>query len=574
MDKIESIVNQYCKDVISGKRIAGQLEKLSVKRYQDDLKEGYKRGLYLDKKAAKKSIEFFKFLKHSKGEFSGQTFELQPWQMFVNWNLFGWKIRELDGKTGKYKRKNLEKDVRRFTYSYIEVARKNGKSTFAAGNGLYLLIADKEPAAEIYCFATKEEQAKKTIFAEAKNMVTKSPFLSKKLKTYTKSIFSNKTLSFFQPLGSDSDTQDGLNTHGGINDEYHAHKSDSMFNVIKSSMGARRNPHIMTITTAGVTIGGACHTERGTCVKILKGILQQDNKFVLIFTLDEKDDWEDKSVWPKANPSIDVIPTLKKFLLNEYIDAKNNPSRTNNFKTKNLNIWCSSEQDFISDENWMKCDQYPILLEELKGRPCHVGIDLAKRVDLNAMICVFTDKIPNDIFGMFWIPQSKVEESRDEVNYEAWSQQRFVSILGDKNIDMDAEAEEMVNILSHFDVQSIQIDPAYIEFGVGLKLSNAGLELTGFRQGFISMTPPIEALEAGILNKEFNHGGNPVLRWNNSNVALWSDPAGNRKIHKAKSKGRVDGMVALVMAIGGKMEAENQEDINDYYKKKHENDEK
>jgi len=559
---IRGIVHKYCDDILSGKIPSCELTKLSIKRYLEDLRTGKDRGIYHDAEAAEKSIRFFSFLRHYKGEFAGRTFELQPWQMFVNWNIFGWKIQQ-------GKRKSSD-DPRRFNYSYIEVARKNGKSAFAAGNGIYFLDADGENAAEVYSFATKEDQAR-LVFTDAKNMIKISPLLQESITCYTKSIFNESTFSFWKPLGSDSNTQDGLNCHAGINDEYHAHKDDSMMNVMKSSMGARRNPHILTITTAGTTIGGACHNERAVCVKILKGILQQDNKFVIIYTLDEGDNWEDEKSWLKANPSIKAIPSLKKFLADEYLDAKNNPSRINNFKTKNLNIWCSSEIDYISDENWMKCNQYPIKLEDLKGRPCHVGIDLAKRVDINAMICLFTDKKPIDLYCMFWIPESKLQGNPDDIDYQAWYQQGFLSVVGNENINMDKEAQEMYDLLSNFDVKSIGIDTAYIEFGVGQKLTEMGLELTGFRQGYISMTPPINELEALVMEKEINHGGNPVLRWMNSNVVLWTDPAGNRKIHKGKSKGKVDGMVAAVMAVGEYLAHLFEDDINDYYRKRMQN---
>lgn len=563
----EKIVLNYCEDVLTGKIIAGELQKLSIKRYFSDLEHGKERGIYFDKPSAIHAIKFFSFLKHSKGEFAGQSFELLPWQMFCNWNIFGWKIEENT-------KKNQNNDPRRFNYSYIEVARKNGKSTFAAGNGLYMMDADGEPAAEVYCFATKEDQAKKTIFTEAKNMVIKSPILNSRIKCYMKSIFNESTLSFFQPLGSDSDTQDGLNTHGGINDEYHAHKDDGMMNVIKSSMGARRSPHIMTITTAGINLESACYRERDTCVKILKGILEQDNKFVMIFTLDEdqkgetKDDWQDENLWFKSNPSMNAIPTLKKFLKNEYIDAINNPSRVTNFKTKNLNIWCNSQISYISDEDWMKCNHYPVKLEDLKGRPCHVGIDLAKRVDINSMVCIFKDRIPYDVFCMFWIPSAKLSNNPDDVDYQNWYSQGLISVIEGQSIDMEKEADEMYSILSQFDVQSIGIDTAYLEFGVGPKLTDRGLTLTAFRQGFISMGPPVNELEALVMNQELNHGGNPVLRWMNSNVVIAVDPAGNRKIHKGKSKKKVDGMVSLVMAVGEMMGNNETEDINEYYQKR------
>ena len=539
---------KYIKDVLSGKVITCKYVKLAVNRHLKDLQDCKKKGIYFDEKDGLRAIEFSKFVNHTKGEWGGRKLELEPWQAFCDYVIFGWKNN--DG-------------TRRFNYAYIEVARKNGKSTWAAKNGIYFLDADNESAAEIYCFATKEDQAKKTIFAEAKNMVKKSSFLSKRLFTYTKSIFSEITLSSFQPLGSDSDTQDGLNTHAGICDEYHAHKTDGMYNVIKSSMGSRLNPMMWTITTAGFNIESPCYHERETCIKILEGIIEQDNKFAIIYTLDEGDNWQDQKNWIKANPNFGVS-VYPKYLQNEYKDSINNPTRKNNFKTKHLNIWVKQTEDFISDEDWMKCafskEQSSIFWNKCKGRICHGGLDIAKRVDLNAFSLLFTDKIPFDLYTWFWIPESKVEENKDKVNYEKWSNEGWIKIMKGNTVNMEELALNILNIIRQVNIfkfqkdnemiHSIGCDPAYMELGVTKKLGDEGIKMNAFRQGFISMGPPTAEFEAHILEKKINHNGNPVLRWNNSNVVIRRDPAGNMKVDKEKSSEKVDGIVSSIMALG------------------------
>lgn len=555
MDKAE----KYISDVISGKILTCKYVKLAVERHLQDLKNCKEKGIYFDKEAGLRAIKFCRFVNHTKGEWGGKSLELEGWQAFCDYVIFGWKNN--DG-------------TRRFNYAYIEVARKNGKSTWASKNALYFLDADNEPAAEVYCFATKEEQAKKTIFAEAKNMVKKSPFLSRRLNTYAKSIFSDITLSFFQPLGSDSDTQDGLNTHAGICDEYHAHKDDSMFNVIKSSMGSRLNPMMWTITTAGFNIESACYHERETCIKILEGIIEQDNKFAIIYTLDKDDDWQDQNNWVKANPNLGVS-VYPKYLKNEFKDSINNPTRINNFKTKHLNIWVKQTQDFISDEQWMLCAGEKLLPNEFwntcKGRICHAGLDISKRIDLNAFSLLFTDKLPFDLYTWFWIPESKVEQNRDRVNYQKWADEGWLKILPGEAIDMDILATDIIDIIRQVNIfkfqdkdtqiHSIGCDPAYMEMGVAKKLSDEGIIVNQFRQGFISMGPPTGEFLAHILEQKINHNGNPVLRWNNSNVAIRTDPAGNIKVDKEKSTEKVDGIVASIMALGEYLTFKENESI-------------
>ena len=329
-------------------------------------------------------------------------------------------------------------------------------------------------------------------------------------------------------------------------------------------MGSRLNPMMWTITTAGFNIEYPCYHERETCIKILEGIIEQDNKFAIIYTLDDGDNWRDEKIWIKSNPNYG-ISVYSKYLQNEYKDSVNNSTRINNFKTKHLNIWVRQTEDFISDENWMKCCGQKLsskeFWEKCKGRICHAGLDIAKRIDLNAFSLLFTDKEPFDLYTWFWIPYSKIEQNRDKVNYEKWADEGWIKILPGDTVNMDAMANDIIDIIRQVDIfkfnddkgnqiHSIGCDPAYMNMGVSKKLGDEGINVNAFRQGFISMGAPTSEFEAHILEKKINHNGNPVLRWNNSNVFIRRDPAGNMKVDKDKSSEKVDGIVASIMALG------------------------
>lgn len=552
-----NVAEKYIDDVIKGRIITGKYAYLSVKRHIDDLENHLDKGLYFDKKAANHALKFYPlFLTHTKGrQFAGEKFELSPWEAFIAWVVYGWF--NADG-------------TRRFNYVYIEVARKNGKSTFLSGTGLYMLEADGEPGSEVYSFATKEKQAK-IILSEAMNMVKKSPSLNKRLIVYTANIHSDITFSKFEALGSDSKRQDGLNPHCGLNDEYHEHPDDGMFNVIKSAMGSRENPILFTITTAGTNKSGPCYQERNTCVKILEGILEQENKFAIIYTLDEDDNWEDPKNWIKSNPNLN-ISISEKYLVNEYKDCKNNPSRINNFKTKNLNIWTNTNIMFIKDDDWMKCDFKKLTEKDIIGRECYMGLDLASHVDINALSLYFPDDDINDIFIYFWVPEQKVTDNQDKVDYRLWTDQGYLRTTPGNTIDVDFISNDILNIISKVDCKGFAYDRFKAHHGIiqniakGMNIDmdneNEDSLLSPFGQGFVSMSEPTKTFQELILGQKINHGGNPILRWMNSNVVITTDDAENIKITRRRSSGKVDGMISSVMAIGEWM---TRVDLNSVY---------
>lgn len=541
---------QYIKDVTSGKIKTCETTRLAIERHLTDLETGIDRGLFFDKRAGEKAINFFSKagLKHTKGEFATKTNPLfipEPWQCFILYCLFGWK--NADGS-------------RRFNYAYVEVAKKNGKSTFAAGIAHYCFIADKEPGAEIYTAASNRDQAK-IVFNEAKNMVRNSKELKSLITVYEHSMFVDVTMSTFKPLSSDQDSFEGKNPSCTIFDEYHVQKTNDLFDNIKSAMASRRQPLLFIITTAGKSRTSPCYDYRQMVIEILRGIKEQDNIFGIIYTLDENDEWDDQSVWIKSNPNLN-ISVKQSFLEKELSECKNRESAIINFKTKNLNIWTDSAKGWISDKNWMKCAG-DVTREEMEGQVCYGGLDLAASTDINAFSLFFPKKCK--LLVWFWIPEEKVNKTEDRVDYKLWIRQGYVKTTEGAVIDIDTMSADLLTIIGKYDVKSIAIDPARAYHGIVQNLQKEEITMSLFRQGFLSMDAPTKELERLILSGEIDHGGNPVLRWMNGNVEIRMDPAGNIKIDKSKSSNKVDGMVSTVMAIGEYMTNKDNNLLNEIY---------
>ncbi|GAH39281.1 unnamed protein product, partial [marine sediment metagenome] len=312
----------YMRGVEDGSIPAGRLVRLAVERHVRDLVEGPKRGLHWDRQAAQHAIDFFGFLKHSKGEWAGQPFLLEPWEQWLLWMIFGWK--RADG-------------LRRFRTAYIEVARKNGKTTWGAGLGLYLLVADGEPGAEIYSAATKREQARLS-HGEAVRMVRSSRALSRMVGVVKDNLHIRATASKYEPLGADANTMDGLNVHAAIIDELHAHRNRRVVDVLETATGARRQPLICEITTAGSDQTSICYEHHEYARQILEGTIDDDSWFAYIACLDEEDDWLDEEAWKKANPNLGVSVKLDS-LRRTAQKAKRLPAAQNAFRRLHLNEW-------------------------------------------------------------------------------------------------------------------------------------------------------------------------------------------------------------------------------------------
>lgn len=513
-----------------------ELVELARQRQIRDLRELPKEGYYFDETAASRVCSFFeKNLYHSKGEWAGQLFKLEDWQSIdILRPVFGWM------------RPN---GFRRFRVVYIELPRKNGKSTIFAGLGNYLFIADKEPGAEIYTAATKEEQAK-IIHKEAERMVRRSPALSNIVTVYRKYMEIKETDSTFYPLGADSTTLDGLNTHGALIDELHAHKKRELYDVILTSTGARRQAMMASITTAGFDRNSICYELREYSEKLLRGIIKDESFFCYIATIDEGDDWTDPKSWAKANPNLD-ISIKQDYLENQLKKAIESNAFENTFKRLHLNIWTEQDVRWLSMAAWDECGE-PFDIEELEGRECFAGLDLSSTTDITAAALVFPfeDGTLKTLFK-FWIPDENMRQRahRDRVPYVDWANQGLINATPGNVIDYDRVREDFKSLGEMYDIREIAID-RWNATQLMTQLDGDGFTVVPFGQGYASMSAPTKELEAAILSKKLQHGGNKVARWMASNVAVEMDAAGNIKPSKKVSIERIDGMVALIMAFG------------------------
>jgi phage terminase large subunit-like protein len=556
---LDSVGHNYALDVVTGKIPAAKYVAKACQRYLTDLDTAEERGLEFKPKTAQAYITFFqRAIRHTVGEWDGKPFDPLPWQQFILWNLYGW-FRE-DG-------------TRRFNYAYITVARKNGKTTLMAGCALAALFFDQEKAAEVYFAATKKDQAK-IGFDEAQRMVSISPPLRKHLRAGKHDIKAPTLSARCTYLSSERDTLDGLNIHFAGIDEYHAHPTDGVANVLRSGMQARRNPLHLTITTAGFNRESPCYEMQKTCKEILDGVKHDDAQFALIYELDEDDDWTDSSTWIKANPSLGVAlrPQLLESQLQQAINLGG--SREVEFKTKHLNKWVTASKTWIQDEIWSANERQ----EDLTGRICWGGLDLASVSDMTALVMVYPDGEGYHVRGHYFMPSDTIDNILDREPSHIY--RTFLDLpnfhVTDGNVTDYAAIRRLVSgvmnrpdgqevdgssLMHSYQIEKIAFD-RYNSTQIAIDLVDDGVPLTPFGQGFVSMSSPTKQLEVLVRTGKVWHDGDPVLRWALGNVELKMDPAGNIKADKQKSGGKIDPIVAMVMGIGEHMKTPQETEQN------------
>lgn len=537
---MEFTAEQYINDVRSGKVIACDYIHKAMDRHDRDLVE--KKDFYFfDDSYAKVVIEFFSYLNHYKGKWAGKPLLLTPHQQWCYYLLFGWR-RKSDG-------------LRRFRTYYKEEARKNGKTAEAGAIGLYMMKMDDENAAEVYTIATKEDQAR-ICFDSAKNMYKSSSILKNELNDTVKRIYDISSAAYMSPLGSDSKRNDGFNPHCGIIDEYHEHKDDSMLNVLESGMGAREQPLIYIITTAGFNINGPCYKLRKIAVSILNGQTEDDTFLPIICTLDKEDDWNDPKNWVKANPLLGESVNMD-FLMQRYKKAKNEGgTKEVDFKTKNLNIWTQSSDTWVQDHIWMR-NSHGFDKDDLIGKTCYGGLDLGHSVDLNAFTLFFPDafelkyKKVHGVLRYIWIPEAKVDQYKDDADWLNWVSNDLVFMTKGDFVDHEFITHKIDELRRIYNIKSIAIDPYIARHYVVKVLQDYGITFTELRQGFLSLSNPTKELETLITKGDLEHFNDPVLRWMVSNCEVVRDAAGNIKLTKQNNIGanKIDGVAALVNSI-------------------------
>jgi phage terminase large subunit-like protein len=503
-------------------------------------------GYWFDEAAANRACQFFeRCLTHTKGELAGTPLILDEWERDrVVRPLFGWKRH--DGATA-------EQCTRRYRKLFAFLPRKNGKSTLSAGIALYLLHADREPGAEVYSAAADREQAA-IVFDVARQMVAQSPQLLARTEVFRRSMVHLESASSYKVLSADAFTKHGLNAHGVVVDEVHTQRNRELIDVLTTSVGARRQPVEIYITTAGFDRHSICWELYDYAQRVARGIIHDDAFLPVLFQANAEDDWTDERVWAKANPGLGHSVKLD-YLRAECKKAQEIAAYENTFKRLHLNIWTSQENRWLRVETvWDPCATAVPPLELLKGRKAWLGVDLSTTTDISAVVALVED--PDDpgeydIVPLFFVPGERIllRARRDRVPYDLWRDQgHLVATEGDV-VDYDVVRARIRELGELLDIQEIAID-RWNSTSLQTQLQGDGFTVVQFGQGFASMTAPTKELERMLMLKTLRHGGHPVLRWMADNVAVSQDAAGNIKPDKAKSTERIDGIVALVMAIG------------------------
>ena len=485
-----------------------------------------------DSQAAQDAVRFFeKHLTHSKGELGGKAFLLEPWQKDYIGKLFG----TMDG------------DLRQYRTSLLAIPRKNGKSSLCAGIALKLMF-DGEPGAEIYSCAADREQAR-LVWEMAKVCVENSPQLRSRLKVYRNSIVREDTHTTYKALSSEVFTKHGLSAHGIVFDELHCQPDRELWDVMTTSTGARRQPLCVALTTAGYDRKSICWEIWRYALAVRDGAIKDPTFLPAIYAADPADDWTAESTWRKANPNLGVSVKLDDLRV-RCKRAQDMPTEENTFKRLHLNMWTEQDTRFLQMAHWAQGDKpCPVMLD---GRECFAGLDLATTYDTTCFCLLF--QLDDGTFWSephFWIPEENMRDrvKRDRVPYDQWAKEGKLHLTPGNVTDFDQVRADIVALSKKYNIRQVAID-RWNATQLSTQLQGDGINVLGFGQGYGSMSAPTKALEAAVVGGKLLHGGHPVLAWQASNVAVQQDHAGNIKPSKAKSSERIDGIVALVMALG------------------------
>ncbi len=527
---------------------------------------------YFDRAAADRACDFFpRFLIHTKGEWAGRPFELEEWQKNeIIRPVFGWKRRS-DG-------------LRRYTIVYVEVPRKNGKSQLAAGCALLLLHCDGEAGAEIYSLAADRFQAK-IVFDEAARMCRASGVLASRSEIFRREIFVKSTLSYYRVLSSDVPTKHGLNPHGIVFDELHVQDDRDLWDILRTGRGSRRQPLTFAMTTAGYDKKTLCGEMHDKALAVRDGIARDETFLPVVYGIDEEDDWEDPKIWARVNPNLGVS-IQPAYLKGEYKEAKDSLPFQNTFRRLHLNQWVHQAVRWIDAKKWDECAgalSFEALAETLRGRPCYAGLDLSTVTDLSALVLVFDsslqpwdpkypseaelksnkdlplmpgweygDPVPvYDILSWFWCPSEgiRLRSKKDRVPYDLWRDEGALIATEGDAVDHGAIRKKINDLGEDYFIQQIGVDP-WNAHKLSMELQEEdGFTVVGMTQNFGTMTAPTKELDALYRRRQIRHGGHPVLAWCADNVSLDTDAWDNWKPSKKKSRERIDGIVALVMAL-------------------------
>ena len=546
-DSYTAIARRYAEAVVAGDIPTGRWVRLACQRQLDDLARfkgkgsPYRFNPKLTDRAgrpftpADNICAFIERLPHVKGPLARQPIKMEPWQVFILTTVFGWV--KPDGK-------------RRFRRAYIEVPRGNAKSTLSSGIGLYMLTADGEGGAEIYSLATTRDQAR-IVFGDAQAMARASKGFRSRfgVSVGAHNIHVQATGSKFEALSAEGSTLDGLNIHFGCIDELHAHKTRTVYDVVETATGKRDNSLLWVITTAGSNRAGICYEVRGFVTRLLDGVFADDSQFGIIYGIDEGDDWGDEASLIKANPNwaVSVRPDV---LLPLQAKAMQLPSAVNNFKTKHLNEWVNADTAWMDMRAWERGTEPALDIETFAGRPCWVGLDLASKTDIAALVVLFAHAEIDGgfaVFGRYFLPEETALASGNS-QYEGWMRSGRLTATPGNVIDFGWVEAELLGLASRFAVEAVAFDP-FQATQLSTRMLAEGLPMIEVRPTVLNFSEPMKILEALVLQGKLRHDGDPVLAWMASNVVAHLDAKDNIYPRKERPEQKIDGIVALIMAL-------------------------
>ena len=505
-----------------------------------------------DERKAQRVVRFIEALRHTKGEFHGQPFHLLPWQEKIIRDVFG-TVRDDDPT------------MRQYTTAYIEIPKKNGKSELGAAIALNMLINDDEWKAEVYSCASDRQQAA-IVFDVAVDMVRQSPALMKRVKIIpsTRRMIYQPTGSIYQVLSSEVATKHGLNVSACIFDELHTQPTRALYDVMTQGSGdARKQPLWFLLTTAGTDRNSICWEVHQKALDILEGRKNDPRFYPVLFGLPDEADWTSEENWYRANPSLDHTITIDK-VRDAFRKAQETPADENQFRQLRLNQWVKQSVRWMPMDKWDECggvvDPYA-----LEGRACYAGLDLSSTSDLTALVLVFpptSEDEPYIALPFFWLPEEtlSLRVRRDHVPYDQWAKRGFIQTTEGNVVHYGFIERFICELGERYDIREIAHDRWNATMMVQT-LEDDGFTMVPFGQGFKDMSPPTKELMRIVLEHKLCHGGHPVLRWNMDNAFVRTDPAGNLKLDKEKSTEKVDGAVALVMALDRAMKNQGGDSV-------------
>ena len=531
---------RYANDVLRGKIVAGKWLKLAAQRAVDDraASKGRKDPFHWDRDEAARACAFIEMMPHVEGVWNSATIHLEPWQIFLIGQVFGWRHRDTD--------------LRRYTDVYVEVARKNGKSALTSGIALYCFVYEGEIGPQVRCAATSGDQAR-IVFDVCRKMIQARPDLKTfaGLSVMQHVIHCAANQGTIKPINAKASTQDGLNPHLTVIDELHAHQNRALFDVLKSARGARRNPLSWYITTAGYT-HGVCLQQRDMVCKILERAITGEHYFGLIYTIDDDDNPFDEECWIKANPNLGVSKHWH-IMRSNALDAANSPAEETEFRTKDLNQWLSAASRWLNLAQWDACTDSEVTLDDMEGRDCWIGGDLGESDDLCAVAFVF----PEDdgkwrIFCRHYHPREVVEENQDRTGapYGQWAKEGWLTLTDGAITDLDhIEKDLRETYMPMFNVRALTFDKQGSRDLV-TRLYNDGYLAGQLQKSAAQISDTAKAFEARVKHGLLVHEQNPVLRWNVANCCIRRNVAETILPQKENpdSPNKVDGIDAILNA--------------------------